>query len=63
MNTMLEVQIFFLNVVNIVSREVLERHVGCCNKKKFEPLASCSLKKKNVSDGEILLRNLLNSNN
>ena len=30
MSTMLEVQIF-LNVVNMVSRRVLERHVGCCN--------------------------------
>ena len=30
MNTLLEVQIF-LNVINMVSRGVLECHVGCCN--------------------------------
>ena len=30
MNTMLEVQIF-LNIVNMVSYGVLERHVVCCN--------------------------------
>ena len=30
MNTMLDVQ-FFGDVVDIVSRRVLERHVGCCN--------------------------------
>ena len=30
MNTVLDVQIFW-DVVNMVSRGVLERHVGCCN--------------------------------
>ena len=30
MNTMLDVPIF-LNFVNVVSRGVSERHVGCCN--------------------------------
>ena len=30
MNSVLYVQIFF-DVVNMVSRGVLERHVGCCN--------------------------------
>ena len=30
MNSMLDVQFFFY-VVNIVSREVLEHYVGCCN--------------------------------
>ena len=31
MNTVLDVKFFFLDVVNLVSRGVLERNVGYCN--------------------------------